>query len=316
MSFSEPVALPGSGPILAATRQLLRPLVKLLIRRGVTFPVIADLLRGLYVDVASADLLPDARTRTDSRLSLMTGVHRKEIRRLRAREQADPVEPGVVTVTTQVIARWLALSSLDDLRPATTSPPAPMPQALPPALPRSAEPGAPSFEALVAAVTTDIRPRAVLEEWVDQGLVHLDDNDHVHLNVAAFLPDPGGDEQAFFLGRNMHDHLAAGTANVLTEDRPPFLDRSAHYDQVSPETARRIEDAAREIATRALQDINGLAMQMIEAGERGTQAWDESARSHRDVAGSAARRHGPGANATARVNFGVYVYREETPPPV
>lgn len=273
MSFTDPVALPGSAAMLAATRRMLRPLVRLLVRRGVTFPVIADLLRGLYVDVAATDLLADPKARTDSRISLMTGVHRKEIRRLRSVDHPDQIEPAIVTVATQVIGRWLAMGETG----------------APPALPRSAEGTALSFEGLVAAVTTDIRPRAMLDEWVGQGLVRLDDEDRVHLNVAAFVPDPGGEEQAFFLGRNLHDHLAAGTANVLAEGTPPFLDRSAHYDRVSPETARRIEEASREIAMRALQDINRLAMTMIEAEEAGA---------------------GPAPDATARVNIGVFVYRE------
>lgn len=273
MSFTDPVALPGSAAMLAATRRMLRPLVRLLVRRGVTFPVIADLLRGLYVDVAATDLLADPKARTDSRISLMTGVHRKEIRRLRSVDHPDQIEPAIVTVATQVIGRWLAMGETG----------------APPALPRSAEGTALSFEGLVAAVTTDIRPRAMLDEWVGQGLVRLDDEDRVHLNVAAFVPDPGGEEQAFFLGRNLHDHLAAGTANVLAEGTPPFLDRSAHYDRVSPETARRIEEASREIAMRALQDINRLAMTMIESEEAGA---------------------GPAPDATARVNIGVFVYRE------
>lgn len=273
MSFTDPVALPGANATLAATRRMLRPLVKLLIRRGITFPVVADLLRGLYVDVAASDLLPDPKARTDSRISLMTGVHRKEIRRLRSTDQQGQAEPGVVTVATQVIARWLALSE----------------GGIPPALPRSAEAAAISFEGLVAAVTTDVRPRALLEEWVGQGLIRLDDEDRVHLNVAAFLPDPGGEEQAFFLGRNLHDHLAAGAANVLAQGLPPFLDRSAHYDRVSPEIARRIEAEARDIVTRALWDINRSALSMIDAEK--------------------AEAAGPGTEA--RVNVGVYIYREE-----
>ena len=64
--------------------RLLRPLVRLLIRSGVTFPVLANLIRALYVEVSLRDLLTDAKARTDSRVSLLTGVHRKEIRRLRA----------------------------------------------------------------------------------------------------------------------------------------------------------------------------------------------------------------------------------------
>ena len=74
---------PPPAALLRASRRLLRPLVRLLMRAGVTFPVLADLLRTLYVEVAARDLLVDPKAQTDSRISLLTGVHRKEIRRLR-----------------------------------------------------------------------------------------------------------------------------------------------------------------------------------------------------------------------------------------
>ena len=90
--------------------RLLRPLVRLLIRAGITFPVLEDLLRGLFVDVAQNDLLPDPKSRTDSRISLLSGVHRKEIRRLRLLPQANTETPPVVTLTSQIIARWLGAS--------------------------------------------------------------------------------------------------------------------------------------------------------------------------------------------------------------
>lgn len=99
--------LPLPDSLTRPLRRLLRPLVRLLIRSGVTFPVLADLLRGLYVEVAGQELLTDPKSRTDSRISLMTGVHRKEIRRLRE-EGGDVAEvPAVVTLATGIIARWL-----------------------------------------------------------------------------------------------------------------------------------------------------------------------------------------------------------------
>src|ERR1700733_1292675 len=78
--------------LLKAARRLMRPLVRLMMQSGLTFPVLADTLRRLFVEIAVADLLIDAKARTDSRISLLTGVHRKEIRRLREMP-VDPVDP-------------------------------------------------------------------------------------------------------------------------------------------------------------------------------------------------------------------------------
>ena len=83
-AMSEPSpGAPGGSQLHGPVARLLRPLVRLLIKSGVTFPALCDLLRELYVNVAEYDFaLPD-KSQTDSRVSLLTGIHRKEVRRLR-----------------------------------------------------------------------------------------------------------------------------------------------------------------------------------------------------------------------------------------
>ncbi|MBV8575726.1 MAG: hypothetical protein JOZ58_11925, partial [Acetobacteraceae bacterium] len=170
--------------------------MRLLIQSGVTFPVVADLLRGLYVDVARRELLTDPKSRTDSRVSLLTGVHRKEIRRQRSPEGvAGLAEPAVVTRTSAIIARWLGSSTYTD----AAGRPLPLPRAGPD----------PSFEGLVASVTRDVRPRAVLDEWLHQALVRIDAEGRVQLSTEAFIPREGGEAQLFYFARNLHDHIAA-----------------------------------------------------------------------------------------------------------
>ena len=82
METQDRITLDGTK-VQAPLARLLRPLVRLLIRSGITFPVATELLRELYVNVAENDFgLPD-KEQTDSRVSLLTGIHRKEVRRLR-----------------------------------------------------------------------------------------------------------------------------------------------------------------------------------------------------------------------------------------
>lgn len=256
----------------------MRPLVRLLMRAGVTFPVLSETLRTLYVEVAVSDLLTGPKARTDSRVSLITGVHRKEIRRLRELpHDVDPIPPAV-TLGTQIVARWLGVSAYID----------PNGQPLP--LPRLADPGGgPSFEALVASVTTDVRPRAVLDEWLSQGLVTVDDTDKVRLRDAAFIPRGGGQEQMFYFARNLHDHIAAASANVSAGGPAPFVDRAVHYDGLDPRTAADLEQVAREAAQRVLLDVNRAAMTMADAMPAPADT----------------------APFRSRVNFGVYVYRDD-----
>ncbi len=270
-------AAPAPAALTGPLRRLLRPVVRLLIRSGLTFPVLADLLRALYVEVAFDDLLAGSEP-TVSRLSLMTGIHRKEVRRLRGPD-ADAAEPPMVTLATTIIGRWLAEHAGPDG--------APLP------LPRNTTDG-PSFEALVRSATTDIRPRAVLDDWLAQNIITLDEADRVSLNEAAFLPAPGGAEQLFFFGRNLHDHAAAAAANLLAGGAAaPFLDRSAHYDGLTEATAARVEEVAREAARRMLIEVNRAALALMAENDQAVAAE-------------------PGQNLR-RVNLGAYVFRDDDP---
>jgi hypothetical protein len=274
-SVDRPQPLPPAA-LLRAVRRLLRPLVRLMMGGGITFPIVADLLRGLFVEVAATELLADTRARTDSRISLLTGVHRKEIRRLREMPRDSDAVPEVVTVSSQIIARWLGTRAYLDG------------EGRPRPLPRLAKPDSiESFEGLIASVTTDVRPRAVLDDWLSNGIISLDADDVVHLETAAFIPRSGGEEQLFYFARNLHDHVAAAAANISATGQPMFLDRSLHYDRLTPEAASRLAVFAREAGIRALLEANRHALELVE-GEVVPE-------------GSAPIR---------RVNFGVYLYTD------
>ena len=67
----------AAAKLHAPLARLLRPLVRLCIRSGMTFPALAQLLRELFVNVAEHDFALEGKEQTDSRVSLLTGIHRK-----------------------------------------------------------------------------------------------------------------------------------------------------------------------------------------------------------------------------------------------
>jgi Family of unknown function (DUF6502) len=269
--------------LLKAARRLMRPLVRLMMHSGLTFPILAETLRGLFVEVAVNDILTDPKARSDSRISLLTGVHRKEIKRLReAPPDIAAAVPEVVTLASQIIARWVGSAAFTD---ASGGP-------LPLLRSRPATGGAgPAFDSLVESVTTDIRPRAVLDDLIDHGVVTVDPDDHVRLNTDAFIPRPGGEEQLFYFARNLHDHVAAAVANIGATGVPRFLDRTVHYDRLTPAQATALEGYARDAAMRVLLDVNRQALELTESAS--------------DVDSPEQRR----------INFGVYVFDENEPSP-
>jgi hypothetical protein len=275
--MSESVDTPREGASLhAPLARLLRPLVHLLVARGLTFPALTDLLRELYVNVAEYDFALAGKEQTDSRVSLLTGIHRKEVRRLRGAGAPVSVVPAVVSRTSRIIARWIADPAFTD------------PQGHPLPLPRTAEGSASSFETLVSGITRDVRPRAVLDEWLDRGLAFTDAQDRIVLAEAAYVPRGDGAEgpQLYYFGRNLHDHIAAAVANIVG-DRPRFLERAVHYDGLSKDLATKLEARAREIAMEALQQANREAHAACQTDPGGDHRWNFGLYIYTEAAASA-----------------------------
>jgi hypothetical protein len=148
----------------------------------------------------------------------------------------------------------------------------------------------PSFDTLVASVTTDVRPRAVLDDLLGHGVVVMDATDRIRLNADAFIPRPGGEEQLFYFTRNLHDHVAAAVANISAADAAPYLDRSVHYDQLTVEQLQALTEFARAAAIRVLLEVNRHALELT--GDT------------------------PGAVPvqSRRINFGIYMFDESESP--
>lgn len=244
-----PPTAPASAPspaLLRALRRLLGPLVRLLLDHQITFPVFANLLKSVYVEEADRGLALPGRPQTISRLSLLTGIHRKDVKRLREEiaTSDDVGKPVGLPLAAQLVLRWTVEAGYLD----EAGRPKPLPRL-------AADAEGVSFESLVADVTQDIRPRAILDEWVRLGVVRIDAADRVHLDEAAFVPVHGFDEKAYYLGRNVRDHIATARHN-LADTGDPRLERSVYYAGLSAESVTTLQALAREVASEALQRVN------------------------------------------------------------
>ena len=272
----QPPSIPPS--MLSALRRVMRPLVRLMLRKGVTYTMFTDVLKEVFVDVAHREFRLDGKVPTDSRISLLTGVHRKDVRRLRSENDTSLAElPENITLGAQLVNVW------------TRSPPfcSQAGQAL--ALPRLASVGGDcSFDALVAKVSTDIRGRVVLDEWLRLGVVRLDDQDRVHLEAQAFVPQKGFDEKAAYFGHNLHDHACAAVHNLSGEGLP-FFERSVHYDALTPASVDTLREAVSQDGMQTLLAFSRLAAEL--------ESTDEPSQGQRQ-----------------RITVGLYFYSEATDP--
>jgi hypothetical protein len=137
--------------ILSAFLIALRPIAKILLRFGIGFREFSEIAKTAFVDVATSEYGLRGRPTNISRVAVMTGLTRKEVRRIR--EKIEGGNDSVVVKTTplsEVLHRWHAEPEFLDAsgRPAV--------------LPFSGESG--SFSSLVKRYGGDVPPGAMRTE--------------------------------------------------------------------------------------------------------------------------------------------------------
>lgn len=254
--MKKPVQLTPTATLEGAVRRLLRPLLRLLVENQIALGRLVELIKETLVDMAERDIKAAGGTPTDTRIHLLTGVHRKDVRRLRRTQDAADAMPATVSLGGQIIARWTSDAACLDR------------SGRPRVLPLSAPANEMSFKNLVDEIgRQDIRPRAALEELLRLGVVEMNGDDQVRLQMEAFVPEKGFTEKAFYFGQNIRDHLAAGARN-LRGTQAPLLDRSVYYDHLSPESVAELTELARETGMHTLLNFNrrAAALQKRDAG--------------------------------------------------
>ncbi|NTV95122.1 MAG: hypothetical protein HGA75_06845 [Thiobacillus sp.] len=270
-SKSSPRPLPQADDALSALRTILSPLVRLLLATGVDYTRLAAELKPLFIEQARQELLRSGGKDTDSALSLLSGVHRKDVRKWRESGLADSISKEV-SLSTQVYARWAHDSQYLDRR------------RRPKPLPRLGT--APSFDSLALSVTKDVRPYTILAELLRLGLVEVEDRkgqEYVVPNRDGFIPPAGSRELIELFGHNLADHADAAVANLL--DSQPRLEQSVFADGITAESAARLSELARKLWNQMRAEMIAEASRLYEhdrgrsdASHRmrfGSYYWDE-----------------------------------------
>jgi Family of unknown function (DUF6502) len=260
--------------VLDCVLRVLQPLARLLIRHGVTYPAFATAAKRVFVEAAQAELRSRAMPTTDSAVTLLCGVHRRDVRNLTRGlpRTADDTALSLLGLVGQVVARWM--SEADYLDAAGR----------PRSLGRGAD--AHTFDALVASISSDVRPRAMQDEMLRLGVLHEDDAGQLHLATQGFAPRQGLAETATLVADNLHDHAAAATANL--QGGANFLEQAISVDQLTAESVQHLHVTAKRAWTLAFQTVMAQA----------------HARFDQDAA------HAPAAERRHRARFGVYYFND------
>lgn len=185
--------------ILGAFLVVLRPMARILLRFGIGFREFSEIAKTAFVDVASNDYGLRGRLTNISRVAVMTGLTRKEVKRLRDKlESGDDRLTVRTTPLCEILHKWHAEDDyLDDAgRPATLA----------------FADGRGSFSELVRRFGGDIPPGAMRTELKRVGAIQ--ENEDGSLKVVRRSVTPAG----------KHDNLIA----ALAHGAYPLLTTIAH----------------------------------------------------------------------------------------
>ena len=245
-----PVSPSPSQSVMDEALAIAEPLVLWMLRSGVGYAEFAQALKPVFLAQARLELERNGQRDSDSAISLLSGLHRKDVRAFResahqamARVKEDGSSWGKPSAANQVVTRWLSREDWGDC------------------IPFSGE--APSFEALARAVSKDVHPRAVLQEMQRLGVAREVDG-QVQLLREAFVPDAKHKESRELLAGSVADHLAAGVHNLSEASGPKFLEQSVFADGLSAESGQELNLMANALWAHVLQAVMAKAVPLCD----------------------------------------------------
>ncbi len=89
-----------------AVQRILTPLVRILLHYNITYEEFSSWVKRIYIDVAEKELSRDGYKQTDSRLSVLTGIHRKRVKVIRAEPLIKPDDDFRRNRMAHIIHQW------------------------------------------------------------------------------------------------------------------------------------------------------------------------------------------------------------------
>ena len=228
-----------------ALYKVLRPMVRLLLRHGVSYKSFSDIARNVFVDSAEEDFALPGRKPSNSRTAVLTGINRKDIAKLKERPHPFS-EPRLESPNpaARVITAWLNDARFNDE--------AGNPKEL---LVEDSIDSHCTFTTLARDYSSDVPVRALLDEL--QRIEAIKRNgEKIQLLVKAYVPLADMRENLRIFGTAASDLLNTMDHNVGQNPPGPFLQRTVSYKNISPDDLETIRNRCREEGEALLLKVN------------------------------------------------------------
>ncbi len=231
--------------LLTATSTALKPLVRVLLRFGIDYGTVAELLRGLFVDVAFENTKLMNTRPTVSSVAAVTGLTRKEVKRLKELKQIESAGTHErYNRSIRCISGWVNDQDFLDkrFRPAR--------------LPLESS-DTPSFADLVKRYSGDIPPATMLAVLRAANIVELKKG-FVKLLSKAYVPNNDPIDVIDILGVDTAELIATIAHNLEQEDKQHrVFQRKVSNRQIKPEYIEEFKNIAFKKSQQLLEELDG-----------------------------------------------------------
>ena len=198
---------------LECLKAVLRPIVHYCMRRSISIQTFFEFSKVLFLEVAEEQMRNKRQKVNISRLSVATGLHRRDVMRIYDKGAIDKPSPSIAS---RVIGQWE-----QDSRFQTKA-----------KKPKLLKLDKNEFNKLVALVSKDVHPGTVLFELERMGAVERTAKG-LRLKTSTHVIKGDPSEGIRLLGIDLRDIIAAVYQNLFDNPTPKNLHARTEYDNIS-----------------------------------------------------------------------------------
>lgn len=227
----------------ASVSRILTPLIRILLRNGVSVDAFVEISKQVFVNVTEKDLAIPGKEQTTARIATLTGLSRKEVLRLRSiKDNGQRLALEHHNRASRVISAWAREPEFHD-KPGH-----------PVALPFDGEQK--SFTTLVKKYSGDITARTILEELIHSGAVSMLKDGRIKLVTNTYIPKSNDVEKVKILGTDVTDLIAAIDHNLSCPPEDVFFQRKVWYDNIPEEYIKKVKKQIVKKGQTAIENID------------------------------------------------------------
>lgn len=230
---------------IRACRHYMRPIVRFLLRNGVTWDEFNELSKDTFVEMARAEYGIQGRPTNNARVAVLTGLSRREVARVRDRilDATDQLSQRKGNRISQILTAWHTDKEFLDEQG--------QPKDLPPTGPVG------SLASLLKRYAGDLPHGAIRKELLQLGLIDELESGRLKILKRDYLYTALDPEIVRQMSLALHDHASTLEHNLNAERKTPIrFERLADNVHVSSRSAKAFNELVKERGMRFLQEMD------------------------------------------------------------